>query len=141
MTPDPTGIPPFLMSRLKQENEAHEKTVDTIARILWEGGEMLGDWDGGPAPTWDDVLEGYADKSHPSHEALSCYWLDTTIKASALLGLEAKQSMTLAMILLDQAKAKYERLELSLWHKIERAKGFEHGSLTGAPGVTQRIAL
>lgn len=141
MSGDQMPTPSTLMEKLKREGEAHARTVDVVARILWEGGEMLGDWEDGPAPTWDDVIEGRADKTHPSHEALSCYWLDTTIKANALLDLEAKQSMALAMILLDQAKAKYERLELSLWHKIEWAKGFEHGSLTGAPGVTQRIAL
>lgn len=133
--------PSTLMAKLQRDAEAHARVVDAVSRILWEGGEMLGDWEDGPAPTWDDVVDGRSDPTHPSHDALAAYWMDTTIKANALLQLDAKQSMTLAMILTEQAKAKYERLEVDLWRKIERAKGFEPGSLTGAPGVPQRIAL
>ena len=70
MSGDQMPTPSTLMEKLKREGEAHARTVDVVARILWEGGEMLGDWEDGPAPTWDDVLEGHADKAHPSHEAL-----------------------------------------------------------------------
>lgn len=134
--------PSALMQKLHAESIARGAVVDSISRILWESGEMTAQWEGeGGPPTWDDILEARSDVNHEHHDAFSCYWLQETQRAEHLMDLDAPQAMTLAMILLDNAKAGYKRADLDMWRKVERAAGFEKGSLTGAPGVPQRIFL
>ena len=133
------------MDRLRARAAAHAELVDTVARILWENGEMLADTEGGSMPTWQELahLRAHPEQceSAAAHGAFSEWWLSHTRKAQALLDLDARSSLQLGQILITHAGTKFEQLELDLWRKIERAKGFEPGSLTGAPGVRQQVAL
>jgi hypothetical protein len=135
------GAPSDLMRKLQAAEAARAEIVDTIARMLWETGQMTAEWEGGPAPSWDDITEAWFDQTHENHDAYCTYWFTETQQASALMDLGPANSMALATILMNCAQDGYRRMELDLWRKVERAKGFEKGSLTGEPGVTQRIAL
>jgi len=125
------------MARIVLRAAEREKIVDQIARMLWESGEMLADSEGGSMPTWDEVRAGCVAQT----EGCWDWYLAHKRRAEAVLALDAAQSLALARILLDRAARQYRELELDLWAKIERAKGFEPGSLTGEPGVRQEVAL
>ena len=138
------------VERLRAKAAERAKVTDQIARMLWESGPMTAAWEGdGASPTWDEITEwrftDLPDNAHPEHrkihEAHTGYWLDTWHKAEALQALDADQSMTLARIMLDQAQRQQKDLELQLWRKVERATGYEPGSLTGQPGVKQRVFI
>lgn len=139
-----------LIERLQAKQAERDKITDRIARMLWESGPMTDQWDGdGAPPDWDAITTERAapapDKSDEDacerHDAFVSYWLDTWHRAEAIQGLDADQSMELARILLAQADRQRKDMELDLWRKIERAAGYERGSLTGEPGVPQRVFI
>lgn len=134
---------PAAIDRLKAKAEARAAIVNEIAKILWENGEMLADTEGGSMPTWDEVLTNRRAEgvSQELKEGCWSWFLAHAHQAEALLNLDAADSLTLAKHLIDSAMRTQRSIELDLWHKIERAKGFESGSLTEAPGVPQRVAL
>lgn len=113
-----------LLDRLRAKAEARAAIVNDIARILWENGEVLADTEGGSMPTWDEI-------ARRSDDATWGWFLDHTHRAEALMALQPADALTLAQ----------EALERDLWAKVERARGLEPGSLTGVPGVAQRVAL
>ena len=127
---------PEAMARLKAKAEARAAIVNDIARILWENGEMLAGTEGGAMPSWEEIVAGKDRK-----DACFAWFLGHARGAELLLSLDARDALTLAKHLIDSAMRLQEALEMDLWRKIERAKGFEPGSLTNAPGVRQRVAL
>lgn len=130
------------MERLQAKSEARAAIVDQIARMLWESGEMLAETEGGSLPSWGEITDARRSGSEDEFtSACWSWWLDHAHKAEAILALDARQSLALAKILIDSAAVQQTQMELDLWRKIERAKGFEPGSLTGAPGVKQQVAL
>lgn len=131
------------MARFQPKAAERAAVIDQIARMLWESGEALADTEGGSMPTWDQIREAVETRIGDADFVNACFgwWLDHKHKAEAILALDAAQSLTLATFLIENAKRYQERTELDLWRKIERAKGFEAGSLTGAPGVKQKVAL
>lgn len=134
MTPEAT-------ERLKAKTAARAAIVNDIARILWENGEALADTEDGSMPTWDEVVAGRGSVNLKFKDACWSWFLNHSRQADALLALSSADALTLAKHLIDSAARAQEATELDLWRKIERAKGFEPGSLTGAPGVAQRVAL
>lgn len=135
-----TEIP--LMQRLEAKAAERAKIVDLIARMLWESGPQSSDWEGGAPPSWDDITDGRRGAlDQELNDAYAGYHLDTWHKAEALLALEHRQCFAVAQILIAEGQRKQEELELQLWRKVERAAGFEPGSLTGKPGVKQRVFL
>jgi hypothetical protein len=133
------------MERIQARAIERAKIVDQIARILYENGEMLADTEGGAMPGWDEVVAelraAAAAATSEYHDMCVHCWLSHTHQADALLRIDAAGSLTLATLLIGNAQKLHTSIEMDLWHKIERAKGFEPGSLTGAPGVKQRSAL
>jgi len=134
---------PEAMARLKAKAEARAAIVNDIARILWENGEMLAGTEGGAMPSWEEIVAGKNDPSADQDRKDACFawFLGHARGAELLLSLDARDALTLAKHLIDSAMRLQEALEMDLWRKIERAKGFEPGSLTNAPGVRQRVAL
>ena len=128
------------MDRLLIKAEIRAGKINEIARILWENGEMLADCEDGSLPTWEGLL-AHLQVGGADYDACFGYWRDHTNRAQALLDLDAKSTMLLGQMLIESARHKFEEAELDLWRKVERAKGFEPGSLTGKPGVKQRVAL
>lgn len=131
------------MERLEAKAAERAKVTNEIARMLWESGPQSSDWEGSAPPSWDDITAGRqgAFEEQELNDAYTGYWLDTWHKAEALQALDADQSMALAKIMLDQADQRRKEMEIDLWRKIERAAGYEEGSLTGKPGVKQRVFL
>jgi hypothetical protein len=125
-----------LMDRLEAKAAERAKIVDQIAGILWRNGEELAETEGGSMPTWEEVVARRCDCVNDVHWA---YWLDHTHRAEALLSLAAPDALLLAKLLIDSALSTQNQMELDLWRKIEHAKGFEAGSLTGKPGVRSRL--
>ena len=140
-TPDvqSTGV----MERLQAKSEARAKIVDEIARVLWENGEMLAQTEGGAMPSWKEVLASRtADGiSQEFKEACWSWWVNHTHSAEALLSVDASGAMTIAKHLMDSAARQQRDETLALWGKVERAAGYEPGSLTGKEGVKQRVFL
>ena len=137
-----------IMERLKIKAETRSAVVNEIARILWENGEMLAQTEGGSMPSWQEIIAACSASFEPGDDrdddfidACGAWRLSHIHQAEALLSLDVAGSLTLAKHLTESALRIHQSIELDLWHKIERAKGFEPGSLTGAPGVTQRVAL
>lgn len=132
-------------NRIKARAEAHAALVNEIAKMLWENGEMLADTEGGPMPTWEEVAHQVSNpfEGDGSEFYNSCctWWADHCQQARALLRLDARASLKLGQILIQSAGEKFEQADMDMWRKLERAKGFEPGSLTGKPGVQQRVAL
>lgn len=135
--------PSEVMRRLKAKAEARAIIINDIARILWENGEMLADTEDGAMPGWDDlmVIRHADDASQDQRDTCWAWFMNHWQRAEALLTMQAADSLVLAKHLIDSAMRTQKSVELDLWHKIERAKGFEPGSLTGAPGVPQKVAL
>lgn len=131
------------LAHLEQKAAVRAAIIDQVARMLWESGEMLADTEGGAMPSWGVVCANLNGSGGDEDFTQACcdWYLNHTHKAEAILALDAKQSLALANILVASAQRQYDQLELDLWRKVERAKGFEPGSLTGAPGVKQQVAL
>lgn len=129
------------LDRLRAQAEARAAIINDIARILWENGEALADAEGGSMPTWDKIVDGRRAGTAATTDAYWSWFLDHTHRAEALMALQPADALTLAKHLIDSAMRSQEALELDLWGKVERARGLEAGSLTGAPGVAQRVAL
>lgn len=129
--------------RMEAKARARALIVNQIAEMLWESGPQSSDWDGGCPPSWGDITEGRQGKLETSeiNEAYSDYWRDTWRAAEAILALDHKQCFVLAALMVDEGRRKTDQLEIDLWHKIERAAGYELGSLTGKEGVKQRIFI
>lgn len=138
-----TDEAPDPFAKLRQRAAARDVIVDQIARMFWESGEELADTEGGTMPTWDEVCANLDGSGGDENFTQACcdWWLSHKHRAEAVLALDATQSLALANILIAHAQEQHRRLELDLWRKIERAKGFEAGSLTGAPDVKQQVAL
>ncbi len=139
---------PEIMERLRAKAEAHFAIVNEIARILWENGEMLAQTESGLMPTWQEIIAACSATFEPGDDRDDDFidacqtWRRSHIhQARALLSLDVAGSLTLVKHLTESALRLHQSIELDLWHKIERARGFEVGSLTGAPGVTQKVAL
>lgn len=136
-----------LMQRLEAKAAERAKTIDQVMRILWESGEQSADWEGGAPPSWDDITAGRqrrcGDDETPEgkelNDAYTSYYHCTWTDAQHLLALDHKQCLALAQILIAEAQRKTEEHEIRLWRGIERAAGYEAGSLTGKPGVKQQV--
>lgn len=111
---------------------------------------MIAQWEGdGSPPSWDELTAeresplaaDATDHDREWHDAYTAYWHDMWNRAEALLSLDTDQSMALAKLMLDQAERQRKDTEMDLWRKVERAAGYEPGSLTGKPGVTPRVFL
>lgn len=129
------------LARLRAKADARAAIVNDIARILWENGEALADTEGGSMPTWDEVVDRRHTGTAATTDAYWSWFLDHTHRAEALMVLQPADALTLAKHLIDSAMRSQEALERDLWGKVERARGLEAGSLTGAPGVAGRVAL
>lgn len=131
-----------VMERLIAKAEARAVIVNDIARMLWENGEMLAVTEDGPMPGWDDLDALRRDNDASQERRSACWsWFLSHIRcAEALLTMSAPDSLALAKHLIDSA-TRTQAMELDLWREIERAKGFEPGSLTGALGVSRKAAL
>lgn len=133
----------------KLTNPQIERVTDEIAAILWRSGPQSSDWEDGAPPSWEEIIAGRARKfgddateaGRELNDAYTGYWLDTWHKAEALQALDAREAIALAQILMAIVAQRHEQMEIDLWHKVERAAGYEPGSLTNVPGVRQRIFL
>jgi hypothetical protein len=61
--------------------------------------------------------------------------------ADKLRNLEPAAALRLAVLLVQMAGERQTETERQLWRKVERAAGYEPGSLTGKPGVKQKVFL
>ena len=122
-----------LMQKLIAASVERSVLRDRIAQMLYEHGDMLADHEDGCAPAWNEVVESSGDHAD--------ILFDHRKNANAIMGLDAVSCLELGRILMGIAATKYEGLENDLWAKIERAKGYECGSLRGWPGVKQKVAI
>ena len=121
-----------VMERLRVKATERAMLRDRVAQLLYESGEMTADCEEGSMPSWDEAAAG------DDHMGIL---IDHRQRANALLGLGAKECLELSRILAGIAATKFDALEADLWAKVERAKGYETGSLRGWPGVKQKVAL
>ena len=119
-------------ARLIAKSEALRRWYETVAKMLYDASDradgVLPDWSELP----DLIRSGECDSSlHQAH-----------IKAAeALHRLDPPVALRLAGMLAELAGARYAEIEMDLWRKVERAAGYEAGSLTGKAGVKQRVFL
>jgi hypothetical protein len=134
-----------VMKRLQAKSDELSRVRDQIAQMLYESGEMLAQTEGGSMPSWDEIAEGCGpDDAALVDESQDACWqirLDHLHRADNILALDGASCLTLATILIDQAAKQHADMEKQLWGKVERAAGFERGSLTGAPGVAPKVFL
>jgi hypothetical protein len=102
-----------------------EQTARLIARS-----EALGRW-------YQEVGDLLCGAQEPTEHDVSRY----RQMAEKLRNLDPAAALKLATMLIDAAAEHQTDIERQMWGKVERAAGYEPGSLTGKLGVKQRVFL
>lgn len=119
-------------ARLIAKSEALGRWYEAVGEMLYDASDRAD----GVLPDWSELPDLI--RSGECDSSLRQVHIEA---AGALRRLDPPVALRLAGMLTELAGARYAEIETDLWRKVERAAGYEAGSLTGKPGVKRRVFL
>ena len=114
-----------LKQRLADGSAEYFSRLDEVACLLWENGEMLGDWEGGTSPTWtiikDERSQPLVDGTPESEFRRACYdyYARCTADAQKLLAFPADDALRIASIMIERASACFAQSQAMLYRSLD----------------------